>query len=469
VHVKDGAAAATSALRHGTAEGTRMTKPSLQDGIDRAGSPVRLLWKQGAPPWLPDTIEPEFAGWRAEQAAWHDGVSLSDVSHHMFDTYITGPDATRLLTEVSANNYEGFAIGQAKQFIPVTARGSLITDGILLREAANQYVLTGIPAAQNWVKYHGGKGGYDVAFDTDPSTNFRHGAAPRIFRYQVQGPLAKELVETAFGGPLPSAKFFHSVPVTLEGRQLRALRHNMAGQDGYELIGDWEHAKAVKDILFTTGQRFGLLHVGAWAYASASVESGWIPSPVPGIYTDPELADYRSWLPLFGIEGQRPLGGSFYSPDIEDYYVSPWELGYGRSVAFNHDFIGHDALRAAKETAPRTKVTLVLNLQDVRQALGGDLGYYLTYSRHRVEAADGTLVGLTHQTATIDTAGTILSLTLIDKAHATPGTEVTVVWGEHPGPGTDPHAELGFDRIRATVAPAPIDDHARKAYRRSVL
>jgi hypothetical protein len=82
------------------------------------------------------------------------------------------------------------------------------------------------------------------------------------------------------------------------------------------------------------------------------------------------------------------------------------------------------------------------------------------------DAADGALVGLTHQTATLDTAGTILALTLIDSERATPGTPVEVVWGEHPGPGTDIDADLGFPRIRATVAPAPDDAHARTQYRR---
>jgi vanillate/3-O-methylgallate O-demethylase len=99
--------------------------------------------------------------------------------------------------------------------------------------------------------------------------------------------------------------------------------------------------------------------------------------------------------------------------------------------------------------------------------LGDDLGYYLTYARHRVEAAGSGLVGLTYQTATIDPAGTILSLTIIDKRFAEPGTEVSVVWGEHPGAGTSPDADLGFPRIRATVAPAPYDAHARTQYRRS--
>jgi hypothetical protein len=98
--------------------------------------------------------------------------------------------------------------------------------------------------------------------------------------------------------------------------------------------------------------------------------------------------------------------------------------------------------------------------------LGEDLGYYLTYARHRVEASTG-LVGLTYQTATIDPAGTILALTIIDRQFAEPGTEVSVVWGEHPGAGTSPDADLGFPRIRATVAPAPYDAHARTQYRRS--
>ncbi len=447
---------------------SQASQPSLQDGIDQAGSPMRLLWQQDPAPWNPENIEPEYAGWRAEQRAWHDGVSLSDLSHHMFDTFIAGPDATRLLASVSANDYESFAVGQAKQFVPVTSAGDIVTDGILARTADQEYVLSGIPAAQNWVKYHGERGGYDVAFSTDPSSAFRGGRDPRLFRYQVQGPQARELADAVFGGPLPPSKFFHSVPVTLDGRAFAALRHNMAGQDGYEFIGPWEHAAFVKDALLTAGEKLGIVRVGALAYASASVESGWVPSPVPGIYTDPELAGYRRWLPLYGIEGQRPLNGSFYSDDIEDYYVSPWELGYGRSISFNHDFIGRDALRAARETAPRAKVTLVLDPAGVDDVLGAGHGYYLTYARHRVELAngDGALIGLTHQTATLDPAGTILALTLISKEHAAPGTQVTVTWGEHPGPGTAADADLGFPKIRATVSPAPYDAYAATRYRR---
>ncbi|MEU9343471.1 aminomethyl transferase family protein [Streptomyces sp. NPDC048278] len=447
-----------------------MAIPSLQDGIDKAGSPIDLLWKPGAEPWTPEVVAREYHGWRQEQTAWHEGVALLNLSHHMYDLRIEGPDATRLLADHGANNFEKFAIGQAKQYVPVTRHGHIVTDGILAREAENAYLLSGIPAAQHWVQYHAEQGGYDVAFETDASSAFRPGGGdPKLFRYQIQGPGALELIEKVFGAPIPETKFFHATPVTLDGRAFKALRHGMAGQAGYEFIGPWEHAAHVHDAFLTAGEPLGLIQVGALAYATPSVESGWIPSPVPGIYSDPELAEYRTWLPLFGIEGKRPLNGSYFSEDIEDYYVSPYELGYGKLIHFGHDFLGRDALLAAKEsTGLRRKVTLVFDPDDVRRVLGGgaDPGFVLSYARHRVETAAG-LAGVTMQTASIDPVGTLLSQTLIDAAHAEPGTEVAVVWGEHPGTGTDPEADLGFPRIRATVQPSPYDRHARTEYRRN--
>lgn len=441
-----------------------MTAPNLQDGIDKAGSAVRMLWRPGAEPWTPEVVDREYAGWRAEQRAWHEGVAISNLSHHMYDMVIEGPDATRLLAAVSANNYDKFAVGQAKQIVPVTGRGFIVTDGILAREAEQRYLLSGIPASQHWVQYHGEKGGYDVSFSTDASSAFRPGGGdPGLFRYQVQGPLAQQLVEGVFGGPLPPTRFFHWVWVTLGGRTFKALRHGMAGQAGYEFIGDWADGGYVLDALLAAGEPLGAVRVGALAYTTASVESGWIPSPTPAVYTGAELDDYRRWLPFFGIEGQRPLHGSFYSEDIEDYYVTPYELGYGRLVHLDHDFIGRDALVQARENARWSKVTLVLDPDDVREVLG--TGFVLSYSRHRIENGSG-LVGTTYHSASLDPYGSVLALSLVAPEHAAPGTEVSVVWGEHPGHGTPAEADLGFPRLRATVQPAPYDEHARTAYRR---
>ncbi len=443
-----------------------MPAPSLQEGIDRSGSAVNLLWKPGAPPWNPPVVPPQFVGWSVEQTAAFESAALSDLSHHMRDLFIEGPDATRLLADVSANNYQSFAIGQAKQFVPVTAEGNMVQDGILMRDAEDHYTLTGPPASQSWVLFHGERGDYDVTFRDDPDSEFRPGD-PVLFRYQVQGPNALALVESIFGGALPETKFFHAAAVSLDGRSFRALRHGMAGQAGYEFIGDYADGAHVKGALLKAGAEFGLVQVGAMAYATNGVESGWIPTPTPGIYTAPELREYREWLSLFSFEGQKPLHGSAFSPDIEDYYVTPWELGYGRSVAFNHDFIGREALEASRDNVSRTKVTLELDEDDARQAFP-DLDYLLTYGRHRIEL-DGELIGVTFYTTHIARLGRILALSLIDGEHAEPGTPVDLVYGSHPGGDVPPDADLGFPRLRATVQPSPYNEYARTKYRANAL
>jgi len=440
-------------------------QPSLQQGIDQAGSPIGLLWKPNSEPWKPPVLPDEFVSWGREQGAAYQGVALSDLSHHMRDLFIEGPDATRLLSDVSANNYESFQIGQAKQFVPVTERGWIVQDGILMRDAEDRYTLSGPPASQNWVLYHGERGDYAVSFRDDPDSQFRPGGGgPVLFRYQVQGPRAPELVERVFGGPLPETRFFHSAPVTLNGHELRALRHGMAGQAGYEFIGDYVDGEAVKQAFIEAGEEFGLIQVGALAYSSNGIESGWIPTPTPGIYTDPDLEPYRQWLGLFTLEGQRGLHGTWFSEDLEQYYVSPYELGYGRSIAFNHDFIGRDALEQAKHNVSRRKVTLVLDAGDTRKLLGEAPDFFLSYARYRIEV-DSTPVGMTFYTAYLAHLDRILALSLVAGEHAEPGTEVTLVYGEHPGPGHDPNGKFDFKRLRATVRPAPYNEFARTQYR----
>ncbi|MCX6502998.1 MAG: aminomethyl transferase family protein [Microbacterium sp.] len=435
---------------------------SLQQGVEQAGSPVRMLWKLDSAPWKPPIIDDEYVGWAAEQGAWRTDVTIADLSYHMSDTFLRGRDALRLLGDVSANDLSTFAIGQAKQFIPVAYDGNIITDGILLREGEESFVLSGVPAAQNWVAFHAARGGYDVEVEIDPDRSFTPGD-PRLFRLQVQGPAALALVERAFGGPLPATRFFHSTPVSLARARFRALRHGMAGQAGYEFIGAYADHDAVKAALVDAGADLRVALVGALAYSTNGVESGWIPAPTPAIYADPRLADYRSSINVFGYEGQNPLHGSFFSERIEDYYASPWEFGYGRSISLEHDFIGRDALAAARETATRRKVTLEFDADDVAAVLGESGAFLNDYGRHRIEQS-GQLVGITFQTARIAPLDRVLALSLVEAEQAIPGTRVEVVWGEHPGPDSAGGIP-DFPRIAATVRPAPYDDYARVAYR----
>ena len=154
----------------------------------------------------------------------------------------------------------------------------------------------------------------------------------------------------------------------------------MAGAPGLELWGPYESYEKVRNAIMEAGQEFGLVQVGSRAYAANTLESGWIPSPLPAIYSGEELRPYREWLGLDSYEATNALAGSFVSESIEDYYLNPWELGYGSFVKFDHDFIGREALEGVDSSAQRKKVTLAWNAEDVEEILSSlvdteNLGY----------------------------------------------------------------------------------------------
>jgi vanillate/3-O-methylgallate O-demethylase len=75
----------------------------------------------------------------------------------------------------------------------------------------------------------------------------------------------------------------------------------------------------VRQAIVEAGKEFGLRQVGGRAYSTPALESGWIPSPLPAVYTGEAMKAYRNWLPANGYEAKASLGGSFYSDRTEDY------------------------------------------------------------------------------------------------------------------------------------------------------
>ena len=156
--------------------------------------------------------------------------------------------------------------------------------------------------------------------------------------------------------------------VNVAGRKVAALRHGMAGEPGLEIWGPYEEGEEIRAAIIEAGKDFGLAQVGARAYSTNALESGWIPSPLPAIYTGDKMKPYRQWLPASSYEGKGgSLGGSFYSNNIEDYYVTPYEMGYGAFVKFDHDFIGSEALKKIADQPHRRKVTYAWNKDDLAQ------------------------------------------------------------------------------------------------------
>ena len=144
------------------------------------------------------------------------------------------------------------------------------------------------------LQYQGEIGKYNVKFERDERAAARTGPIVRkAYRFQVQGPNAMKTMEKVLGKTPPDLKFFNMTTMTIAGKKVRALRHGMAGQPGFELFGPWEDGDAVKAAIVEAGKDFGLVLVGNRAYATNTLESGWIPSPLPAVYTGEKMKAYR--------------------------------------------------------------------------------------------------------------------------------------------------------------------------------
>ncbi|WP_457964414.1 aminomethyl transferase family protein [Arthrobacter sp. D1-29] len=460
-----------------------MAPKNLQEVLDSSSGAVDLLRNSQIGSYIYPVVPADFQNWIKEQTAWRSTAVLFDQSHHMDNLIMKGPDAIKLISSTAINSTAVFPVNRAKQYVPTTESGHVIGDGILFRLAEEEYVYVGRAPAANWLLYHGETGGYpnlDMTIDRrSPSRPYGQQVTRQYYRFQIQGPNAWQVIEKLNRGPVEQLKFFNMSNMTIDGTNVRTLRHGMAGAPGLEIFGPYADHGRIREAIMEAGAEFGLVPVGSRAYPSNTLESGWIPSPLPAIYSGEAERGYREWLPADGYEATGTLAGSFVSGNIEDYYLTPWELGYGTFVKFDHDFIGRDALERMDQDSQRKKVTLAWDGDDVTSIFASlfkgegpnykffdlPLANYGSANYDSVIDADGTVVGYSMFTGYSANERRALSLATIDP-NVPEGTELRVVWGEPDG-GTakaavEPHVQTD---VRAVVSPVPYSAVARASYR----
>lgn len=451
-----------------------MSDRSLEDAIRAADNTVELFRGMGGQVSFP-YVAREYTNWIDEQRACRESCVLADLTHHQMDQYIQGPDAIEALSYLSVNSFEEFEIGQAKQPVMCNSDGMMIGDGILQRLAEDEFVLSGSPSPANWLQYHLETGEYDATAEIYPMSAVTDDD-PRWFTYQIQGPNALDVMEAVTDEPLPDIPFFAFDRLSINGHEVRALRHGMAGQPGFELQGPFEQGESIKRTILDAGKEYGIRRLGTRAYKSLPVMIGWLDVYLKALYDedDDQLRAYREWLNADSFEGSTSLVGSFVSDDITDYYTSPLEAGYGKLVSFDHDFIGREALEKAVEKPTRQLVTLVWDQEDSEEIYcslfrDGTPSKFVDLPRARMRAhydevrKDGRLVGLSRHPGYLYTDRVMVSLCTIDQEFVDPGTDVTITWGEGgnpPNPTIEEHAQT---EIRATVASAPFIEDKRKS------
>jgi len=439
---------------------------NLESIVNDAGGPVKLLRGSNIGPYTFPVIPPEFTNWRDEVRSWKDSVALLELSYHMTELHLRGPDAVKFLSTLATNKFDSFPVLRGKQLVLAGHDGYMIGDAIVFREEEEFLRIVGAPFASDWVQYNAEISGMNVTAVRDDNFSIRSGTRD-VFRIQIQGPNALPLVREVSDGTLPDIKFFNIGEFQIAGHAVRALRHGMAGEPGYEIYGSWDIQHEIRAAFAEVGQKYGMRKIGAMAYSTTAQESGWMPMPLPAIYHSAEMKPYREWLNQYFLESVASLGGSFLSDKIEDYYVDPVEVGYKSLIDFNHDFIGKEALRERVANPKRKKVTLEWNNDDVMACMNSSLidpdngGMFMKlpnpmYATFQSDAImkGGKRVGISQWLAYSANANRVISLSLVDIEHAEPGTEVTVLWGE-PNSQRLPVGTHQLREIRAKVAPAP--------------
>ena len=445
-------------------------------------NPVDMLRNSKIGMYVYPVVAPEFTNWRDEQGAWRDHAVLFDQSHHMDELIVEGPDAEEFLSYVGINGFANFDLSRAKHFVPVTPAGHVIGDMIIFRERTDKFILVGRAPTANWVRFQAARGEWKVRLFHDPRSNSRPDGERVLrthYRFQIQGPDAPAIFERINGGPVPDIKFFHVNEINIGSKKVQALRHGMAGAPGLEIWGPYADKHYIQSTILQAARDIGvnLVQVGSRAYSTNTLESGWIPSPLPGIYTgDGMMAEYRDWLGADSYEAAGSIGGSYVSDDISDYYVNPFELGYGFYIGWKKDdFIGKDALMKMKDGPNRKKVTFEWNKEDVLKIIASGLEQgtpfkwidfpqpnYASSSADMVMQGD-KMMGMSMFNGYSWNERCFLSLGVVDQSVEV-GDVLTMKWGEPEQTGktsTESHKQT---EIRVRVSDTPYAKDARENY-----
>lgn len=401
--------------------------------------------------------EPEYTDWMDESMSWKQTCYLGDWSF-LWGRRYTGPDLEAFFSAYTVNSYATFEPGRAKHVIQTNDDGKVIHEGVLTRLEDDSWALFG-------------RGGFLMDYYLRSSSFDVESEQLDWFFLQVSGPTSMRTMDAASGQDLRDLPFMRSRPVEIAGRTIRALRQGMAGGIGVELQGPIEWKEEIIDAVMKAGREHGIRRLGGRTVFVNHLEACFptiIVDYLPAMFDD-RLGAYRDEF-LGSMDSASKtfrIAGSVDAATIEEYYRSPIELGWSKVVNLDHDFPGRDALAREKAQPRRVIRTLEWDERDVADVYaslftGGEPYQFMDIPRDQRGFAwfdrvlvDGTDVGVASSRGYSYAFRRMLSLAVVDVAHAALGTPVEVVWG---APGSRQKI------IRAVVAPAPyLDDSSRRA------
>jgi aminomethyltransferase len=249
----------------------------------------------------------QYGGIREEHVAVRTTAGVFDVSH-MGQIECSGPQAGALLQRLISNDVDALAVGGSLYAVLCREDGGILDDLLTYRLAAERYLT--VTNAANHER--------DLAWFVQHAEGFDAEVTDAIDRYAmvaIQGPRAREIVQTVADAPLPARRT--AAQRMLAGRQALVCGTGYTGEDGVEVLCAPDAAGALWDEVV----RRGAAPAGLGARDTLRLEA---------------------CLPLYGNDLSEERG--------------PIEAGLGWCCKEDTGFIGSDAVRAVREAGPAERL-----------------------------------------------------------------------------------------------------------------
>jgi 4-methylaminobutanoate oxidase (formaldehyde-forming) len=247
---------------------------------------------------------------------------------------IAGPGASAFLGYMCANDIDR-RVGSIVYTQLLDRRGGIQADLTVTRLAHDAYLLVTGTAVGNhdaaWLRQH---------LPDDGSVTLRDITAARVC-FALWGPRARDILASVTRDDVSNAHFPYLTAreITVGSTPVLALRVTYVGELGWELYAPSDYGRSLWTTLWDAGSPHGLVAGGYRAIDALRLEKG-----------------YRVW-------------SSDITPD-----ETPFEAGLGFAVALDKEpeFLGRDALVAAKAAGPRVRLRCLVLDDALSVCLGNE-------------------------------------------------------------------------------------------------
>lgn len=392
-------------------------------------------------PWQYTSVKNEILGYR--ESAWI-GTTLN--MSPIYDVY--GPDARAFLQSVCVNDFSKLGMTGIRHAVLCNDKGQIITDGVVIMIGENHFRTYWLSPV---LKYYVETSDMDI-----------HGEdlSGQEYFIQVQGERSLEILEDAFEADLHDIKFAKHRLADMQGHEVQVIRLGMSGNLAYEIHGPIADYEYVYNRVVERSKAYGARQLGNNSYNLFNhTEAGF-----PNIGLHYLLPYFESSEGMTAWMWEHPMEASFslnmrfggsVGDDLQTRFMTPFDVGWGFLVKFNHEFPGRAALEEIAKNPPRTCVTLEWNAEDVGKVFAtrfvpgeepadditplADFGIvesmFMGGFEYRADKvlAEGKEIGISTGRIQSYAYNAMISLGFISPEYAQEGTELELIWGT---PGT---------------------------------